>query len=186
MIHDGWSPYDAFELARHQQCLAHLLRRAHELLETATRGAVRFPRAVADILQTALGLRDRHAAGDLSLHGLAVARGRLVSKLYDLLWPFKTNPANERFAKHLWNHRDDLFTFLEVPGLDATNWRSEQAIRGGVILRKVWGGSRTEQGGHAQSVLMSIWRTCWQRGVSAVDWLSQHLRCSTILLPQPP
>ena len=27
MIHDGWSPYDQFEDARHQQCLNHLLRR---------------------------------------------------------------------------------------------------------------------------------------------------------------
>jgi transposase len=186
MIHDGWSPYDDFACARHQQCLAHLLRRAHELLETATRGAVRFPRAVADLLQAALGLRDRHASGEVSSHGLAVARGRLAGKLYDLLWPVKTNPANERFAKHLWNHRDQLFTFLEVPGLDATNWRGEQAIRGGVILRKVWGGNRTERGGNAQSVLMSIWRTCWQRGVSALDWLSQRLRCPTIPLPQPP
>ena len=43
MIHDGWSPYDAFAKARHQQCLGHLLRRCHELLETATRGAVPLP-----------------------------------------------------------------------------------------------------------------------------------------------
>jgi hypothetical protein len=46
-------------------------------------------------------------------------------------------------AQHLWNHRDDLFTLLRQPGLDATNWRGELAIRFGVILRKVWGGNRT-------------------------------------------
>jgi transposase len=103
-----------------------------------------------------------------------------------LLWPLKTNPSNERFAKHLWNHRDQLFTFLTVPGLDATNWRGEHAIRWGVILRKVWGGNRTQRGAQAQSVLMSIWRTCWQRGVSALDWLSQRLRRLCHPLPQPP
>jgi transposase len=47
MIHDGWSPYDQFEKARHQQCLNHLLRRADEMAAVATRGAVRFPRRVA-------------------------------------------------------------------------------------------------------------------------------------------
>ena len=26
MIHDGWSPYDQFENARHQQCLNHTIR----------------------------------------------------------------------------------------------------------------------------------------------------------------
>jgi transposase len=76
----------------------------------------------------------------------------------------------------LWAHRDDLFTFLRQPGLDATNWRAELAIRFGVILRKVWGGNRTWVGARAQAVLMSVWRTCWQQGRSAVDFLSQFLR----------
>jgi len=186
LIHDGWSPYDAFPLAWHQQCLAHLLRRAHELLETAIRGAVHFPRAVASLLQGALGLRRRYAAGEISRHGLDVLRGRLAARLDDVLWPVKTHAANERFAKHLWNHRDQLLTFLRFPDVDATNWRAEHAIRAGVVLRKVWGGNRTAAGGRAQSVLMSVWRTCWQRGAAALDWLSQRLRTPTLALPQPP
>src|SRR5262245_45892553 len=112
LIHDGWSPYDQFEDARHQQCLNHLLRRADEMAATATRGAVRFPRRVAELLRTGLDLRDRHAAGEISRHGLAVARGRLENQLYALVFPPKTNAANERLAQHLWAHRDDLFTFL--------------------------------------------------------------------------
>ena len=76
----------------------------------------------------------------------------------------------------LWAHRDDLFTFLRQPGLDATNWRAELAIRFGVILRKIWGGSRTWAGARAQSVLMSVWRTCWQQGRSALEFVSQTLR----------
>ncbi len=71
------------------------------------------------------------------------------------------NAANERLAQHLWKHRDELSTFLRQPGLDATNWRAELAIRFGVILRKVWGGSWTWVGARAQAVLMSVWRTCW-------------------------
>jgi transposase len=50
MIHDGWSPYDRFEEAWHQQCLQHLLRRCREILHTARRGAVRFPRRIAELL----------------------------------------------------------------------------------------------------------------------------------------
>jgi transposase len=151
MIHDRWSPYDRFENARHRQCLNHLLRRADEMAAAATRGAVRFPRRVAELLRVGLDLRDRHAAGAISTHGLAVARGRLENQLSDLLFP-------------------------RQPGLDATNWRAELAIRFGVILRKVWGGSRTWAGARAQSVLMSVWRTCWQRGRSALEFLSQLLR----------
>src|SRR5262245_59850051 len=152
MIHDGWAPYDQFKNAHHQQCLNHLLRRADELEATATRGAVCFPRRVAELLRTGLDLRDRHAAGEISRHGVAVARGRLENQLSDLIFPPKANAANERLAQHLWVHRDDLFTFLLQPGLDATNWRAELAIRFGVILRKVWGGSRTWVGARAQAV----------------------------------
>src|SRR5262249_37358189 len=135
-----------------------------------------FPRRVAELLRAGLDLRDRHAAGKISRHGLAVACGRLENQLSDLIFPPKTNAAHERLAPHLWAPRDALVTFLRQPGLDATNWRAELAIRFGVILRKVWGGSRTWAGARAQSVLMSVWRTSWQQARSALDFLSQLLR----------
>ena len=94
--------------------------------------------------------------------------------------------VSERLAQHLWEHRDGLFTVLRQPGLDATNWRAKLAIRFGVILRKVWGGRSTWVGARAQAVLMSVWRTCWQQGRSALDFLSQLLRgmpVSLSLLP---
>jgi transposase len=77
LIHDGWSPYDRFVKATHQQCLQHILRRCQELLDTATRGAVRFPRRVAALLRRALALRDRHEASAIS------DRGRLPAAACD-------------------------------------------------------------------------------------------------------
>ena len=186
LIHDGWSPYDRFVNARHQQCNQHILRRCREILETARRGAVCFPRRIALLLRQGLALRDRHSAGQVSDHGLAVARGRLQNALEDAVFPSKTNAANERLAKHLWNYLDQFFTFLHVPGLDATNWRAELAMRFGVLLRKVWGGNRTWPGAQAQAVLMSLWRTCWQRGVIALDFVSDRLRCRVIPAVLPP
>jgi transposase len=141
---------------------------------------------VSELLKGALDLRDRHAAGKLSVHGLAVCRGRLHNKLLDAIYPLKTNEANDVLAQHLWNHKDDLLTLLKFPGLDATNWQAELAIRFGVILRKIWGGNRTWVGARAQSVLMSVWRTCWQRGHNAVDFLSQLLRGTPVALALPP
>jgi transposase len=133
-----------------------------------------------------LDLRDRRAASEIRRHGLAVARGRPENQPSALIFPPKANAANERLAPHLWAHRDDLFTFLRQPGPDATNWRAELAVHFGVILRKVWGGSRTWAGARAQSVLMSVWRTCWQQGRSALDFLSQLLRGTLEALALPP
>jgi transposase len=61
--HDGWCPVTASKAPRHQPCLSQLLRRRDELLQTASRGAVQFPRRVKSLLQQALDLRDRHAVG---------------------------------------------------------------------------------------------------------------------------
>jgi len=186
MIHDGWSPYDNFLHAQHQQCLRHLLNRCDGLLETATRGAARFPRLIGELLRSALALRDQHAAGQLSSHGLAVCRGRLITDLFDAIFSWKRTPANDRLAQHLWNHLDQLLTFLKFPGLDATNWRAELAIRFGVILRKVWGGSRTWVGARAQAVLMSVWRTSSQNDLNALDLLSSVLRRPPTPISLPP
>jgi transposase len=117
---------------------------------------------------------------------LAVARGRLENQLTGLVLPPKANVANERLAQHLWAHRDELFLSLRPPGLDATNWRAELALRFGVILRKVWGGSRTWVGARAQSVLMSVWWTCWPLGRLVLDFLSQLLRGRPLALALPP
>jgi transposase len=117
---------------------------------------------------------------------LVVACGRLENQRPDLVSPPKTEVAHERLAQHLWAHRDDLSTFLLQPGLDATNWRAELAIRFGVILRKVWGGSRTWAGARAQSVLMSVCRTCWQQVRLGVNFLSQLLRGTPVALALPP
>jgi len=45
---------------------------------------------------------------------------------------------NRKLAKHLYAEKEALFTFLTHDGVDATNWRAEQAIRPAVVNRKVW------------------------------------------------
>lgn len=80
--------------------------------------------------------------------------------------------AHERLAKHLRKHGEDFFTFLYLPGLDATSWRAEHTMRFGVILRKVWGGNRTSAGSRAQPVLDFLSRPVikmpsrWRPGVA--------------------
>jgi transposase len=66
-------------------------------------------------------------------------------------------------------------TFLHLPGLDATNWRAEQALRPAVVNRKVWGGNRTPAGAEAQSILMSVLRTCRQQQRNSLEFISQVL-----------
>ncbi|MBI2923063.1 MAG: IS66 family transposase [Planctomycetes bacterium] len=184
--HDGWGPYDSFKKARHQQCLFHFLVRCRELLETARGAAVLFPRSIKTLLLDSIDLRDRRDEGKVSPHGLAVATGRLQARLDRLVGPIKTNPDNERFAKHLEKHGDEIFTFLKQPAIEPTNRLGEQAMRPAVVNRKVWGGSRTQNGAEAQGRLLTILQTCVKRAVDAVDYLSRALRAPPDAVPEIP
>jgi len=167
LLHDGWVPYYRFQLAFHQSCLAHLLKRCREMALLASPAALAFPRVIEDLLETSLELRDRYERGEVCERGLSIATGKLEAKLDRMLETHRRNPANRRLARHLKHERLWLFTFLHCPGLDATNNAAERAIRGMVIARKVWGGNRTWAGARTQQVLVSVLRTCWQQGKDA-------------------
>ena len=173
MIHDGWSPYDSFVHAIHQQCLEHLLRRATELLEKARGSAARFPNRVKKFLQDSLALRDRRDAGRISERGLAVARGRLEKRLGHLLNFRCTHAGNRRFRNHLAKHRQEILTFLYHRDIEATNWPAEQAIRPAVRNRKLFGGNRTWSGAAAQERLGSFFATCGKNTIPSLDTLSR-------------
>ena len=76
LVRDGWSVYRQFGKAVHQTCLAHLLRRCREMVQTAGGRGAQFPRAIQTLLQSGLRLRDRLDQEQSSPHGLAVARGK--------------------------------------------------------------------------------------------------------------
>jgi len=171
LVHDGWSVYDGFAAAAHQQCVAHLQRRCQELLETAVRGAVRFPRAVLGLIDDAFALRRLWRGHRLSGDELADQGLLLSCELERLASGDFTYAPNRRLAKHLNKHPLQWFWFLIEPTIQATNHWAEQAMRPAVVNRKVWGGNRTWAGAQAQSRLMSVIRTCSQRALEPFSFL---------------
>jgi transposase len=185
---DGWAAYvPALPLATFQTCFFHLLRRAHEILKVAKRGAAKFAHAVLRLLKAALDLRARR--DELSEHGFAVLRGRLEARIDRLLrWKPSYGP-NAKFAKHLRNERPHLLTFLRVPEVEPTNWPGEHAMRAGVLARKVSGGTRTDRGSHAHSILTSVLTTAAQQERDSLALLGEAFRArgplELDLLPEP-
>ncbi len=248
---DGWAPYRRFEHATHQTCVAHLLRRASEMIADSLAGQARVPHAVRRLLLDALALRDAHpgaldrrdgdvidgtaieiceldrgssdaattprqpepapvspatptatdaisaspvAAGtDPDLPATLVAgRALLQARLEKLLAGHPTHDPNRKLLKHLQTEREHLFTFLDTPGVQATNWRAEQAIRPAVVNRKQWGGNRTWHGADTAQVLMSVIRTARQQDTDPVALLADLLHqpspgpSPALRIPTPP
>ena len=178
LVHDGWAPYRRFTEAARQTCVNHLRERCRELCTDYPRA--RLPGQVHEVLQHALAVRDRHAAGDISTHGVAVARGHLAHRLSAILEQGTTVVDIARFMRHLDRQWDALFTFLFDTSIDATTWRAEQALRGAVITRKVCGGgNRTTRGAVTQQVLASVLRTTRQRGLDTHTVLTPLLCAPT-------
>lgn len=184
LIHDGWSAYEGFIYAIHQTCLGHLLRRSKELEESSKGIAARFPHQIKAVLKAALAVRDQRDAGQITSAQAIEQAGVLSRQIIDLVAPPKTNTENERFAKHLWRLQDYLLTFLEFPGVDATNHKAEQAIRPSTANRKVWGGNRTDAGAKAQSILLSVLRTAAQLGVDGLKFIGDTLKARIGQRPQ--
>ena len=101
---------------------------------------------------------------------------RLEQQIDALLQRSPTHAPNQKLLKHLAHERDHLLTFLKTPGIAATNWRAEQAIRPAVVNRKNWGGNRTPQGAETQQTLMSVIRTSRQQGACPIALLTDLLR----------
>ena len=133
--------------------------------------------AVKQLLEEALALRDRYLDQKISLHGLWTATGRLEAKLDRMLAPTQRDKANQRLANHLRHERPYLFTFLYCPGLvDATNNLAERVMRILVMIRKNWGGNRTEKGARTQAVLTSVLCTAKQQDKDVFALLVDLLR----------
>ena len=165
LVRDGWAAYGGYDRATHQTCVAHLLRRCHEMMEDNPAWARATPRMVRDLLLEALDALGLDRAG----REKAVAD---IGERFDLLFE-QSHPhdANRRLVKHLRRERAALLSFLAIDGVDATNWRGEQAIRPAVVNRKVWGGNRTDAGAVTHGRVMTFLRTAHQQGVDAIALL---------------
>ena len=98
LVRDGWVSYRCYRAALHQSCLNHLLRRCKELQEDHPDSL--WAGQVQAVLQTGLAVRDRCNDGELSEHGLASVRGRLVARLGRLIDAPPPLDDAERFARH--------------------------------------------------------------------------------------
>ena len=170
IIRDGWGPYRRYSQATHQSCCAHLLRRASEMAVDLPDWARGTPRQVKHLLCEALDARDADPAERAAVADHVV---EMIELLYDQAHP---HDENRKLVKHLYGEREAIVTFLTHPGVEATNWRGEQAIRPAVVNRKVWGGNRTWRGASTQGTITSVLRTAAQQGVDVIDYLARHAR----------
>lgn len=82
-----------------------------------------------------------------------------------------------KFVKSVFrNHRGDLFRFIDNPQIDSTNNLAERGIRTGVVIRKISGGSRSENGAEITGRLLSVLQTAKLQSKDYIGFMNNLLQ----------
>lgn len=179
LVTDFLGAYGLIRALAKQKCLVHLLReiiRVNLFDDSSQWKAFRnqLKRLVLD------GLRLGRQRADLEPACFERRKTLLRQRLTELyVRPYSNKNAN-RLRKRLDRHRNEIFTFLDYPGVTADNNHAERQIRPAVVSRKTSYGNRSKQGADVQAMLLSIFRTLELRGYDPVNTLlflvQEHLR----------
>lgn len=162
LVSDFYAAYNLIP-GLHQRCWVHLLRDLHALKEEHA--------ARDDVIEWAAQVRRVYddAQRWLAAHPGATPepRRQQYDELYQRAWRLGCQYAFEgghpcwALAKRLLRHQEELFLFVLVPGLPADNNLAERSLRPVVIMRKISGGSRSDEGSKTRLTLASLMGT-WQ------------------------
>jgi transposase len=166
---DGWKSYSNFS-GRLQRCWAHLLREAEWLAEYCSEAKplyLALKRLYADLAAALVG--DPPLSERKKLQVAAIRRLRYwIQKDYESL-------EAKRFIGKVRNGVGHWFTFVVVPGLEATNNRAERALKESVVQRKIIGTFRNDKGIQIYETMMTLVATWKQRGLNPYKAMAESL-----------
>lgn len=159
LVSDFYAAYNWYP-GPQQRCWAHLLRDLHALAETHARDAS--VQAWVAAVQALYARARRLVPGEhVELHyALLGSEAHTLGQQYAQQ---KGHPC-WALAKRLLRHEAELFQFVLVPELDATNNLAERSLRPHVIARKISGGTRSPAGTQTRLDLASLFATWHLRG----------------------
>jgi hypothetical protein len=176
LVTDFWGAYNAVVCAHKQKCLPHLLReiKRTQHYHKPEGDWPAFSKQLKRLIRDSIRLSKRRK--ELSPEQFAARRGRLPSRLHDLLAQPWQNRHARRLVKRLRRHETELFTFLDHPEVPSDNNHAERQIRPAVMVRKNSYANGSDNGAETQAVLMSVFRTLKQRGHNPVSVVLNAVR----------
>jgi transposase len=174
LVSDFWGPYDSVCAGDNQRCLPHLLRELFKVDEhNDSEEWKAFSKQLKRLVHDGIRLRKRQ---DFTPERYASRIQLIHRRLCRLADAGYADADAVRLAARISKYRDQLFTFLDTPGVPPDNNHGERQIRPAVIIRKNSLCNRSEPGAATQAILMSIYRTLKLRGVDPTKAIAQALR----------
>jgi hypothetical protein len=170
LVSDFYCGYNAYA-GKHQRCWTHLLRDLHALKEAHQQDAevLAWAHAVRALYDDAMAWLASQAQPSQAARESAYVELTTRSHALGLAHARARAHPCGALCKRLLRHEDELFQFVLVAGLSADNNLAERAIRPLVVIRKISGGSRSDEGTKTRMGLASLFETWQARTLNPFD-----------------
>jgi transposase len=174
-------------LSRLQWCWAHLKRDFQALIDCDDNQAKRLGHDLMRPTREMFRLWARYRDGTLTRLGWKRLMGPVRQEINDLLLRgvFSGNRRLLGMCNELYDHRDWLWTFLDVEGVEPTNNASERALRHAVIWRKLSFGTQSRRGSQFVETMLTVIETCRQQSRNTFAHLTAAVKAHFAHQPAP-
>lgn len=169
VIVDGWKSY--WHLPIIQRCWSHLLREVDDFKGVSKKGK-QLSKRIQSMFKDLREFIDSDPSMDLRKEQKEIWDKEMV----DLVNRYKRNKKLKAPLKYIKNGLGNWFTCLLYPGMEPTNNLGEQAIRESVIIRKIIGTFRSENGSQYYQYIASLLSTWRLQGKNMFDELDTVIR----------
>lgn len=152
-------------LGRLQWCWAHLKRDFQALIDDQDQQVKRLGRDLMRPTKAMFRHWARYRDGTITRRGFERLMKPIRREVEALLLRglFSGNARLMGMCQELYDHRDWLWAFVEIEGLEPTNNASERALRHAVIWRKLSFGTQSAHGSRFVETMLTVVETCRQQ-----------------------
>jgi transposase len=167
-----------WRFGRLQWCWAHLKRDFQALVDDPCRTKQRLGRDLMRPTKELFALWKRLRDGTITRGTFERRLQPIRQEIDSLLLRGYYNALTRGFCKELVEHREHLWTFSEVEGVEPTNNAAERALRHAVIWRKLSFGTQSASGSRFVERMLTVIETCRRQDRNAFVWLTDAVQAN--------
>jgi transposase len=176
-----------WKIGRPQWCWAHLKRDFQALIDHPDHQVKRLGRDLMRPTKELFRHWSRCRDGTITRRGFERLMQPIRREIDGLLLrgAFSGNQRLIGMCDELYQHRDWLWTFLDIEGVEPTNNASERALRPAVIWRKLSFGTKSAAGSRFVETILTVVETCHRQSRNSFEYLTAALKAHVAGQPAP-
>ncbi len=176
-----------WQAKRLQWCWAHLKRDFQALIDHPDKQVGRLGHDLMRQVKLMFQHWRRYQAGEISCETFRGYMSPVRKEINGLLLrgEFSGNKRLIGMCRELYKHREWLWTFVDVQGIEPTNNTAERALRPAVIYRKLSFGTQSESGSRFIERMLTVSETCRLQKRSVYNYLTEAVTAHFSNQPAP-